>query len=353
MNHPEPTRSVGDYVGLFRRRGHILALGVPAALLLGVLAAYLLPATYRATGVLMAEGAAISSDLVRSTTAADDKDVTLDSLQRIELLRRKVMKVPALADLVRKADPQPDRPELSAEDKANAIIGATSLEPVNPVTFERARGSTAFAVHYENEDPKVAAAVGTALLNLFVEYNSRVRTEQAAEATQFLRSQAQALEKDLNQAERKLAEFKSRFGDALPNSEGRNMMGADRARRDLDDVQRRIVAAEERESLLRVQLAEISPTLSSAVGNWRTEIAKLKGELAIAQQKYTPDHPDVKRAYDRLEQPGFKPPRKVFSLVWPPLFLALTVSGLRIWNAPPSQARTASSFSSRFLRSSA
>jgi tryptophan-rich sensory protein len=30
----------------------------------------------------------------------------------------------------------------------------------------------------------------------------------------------------------------------------------------------------------------------------------------------------------------------VVSAVWPPLLLALTVSGLRIWNAPKSAART-------------
>ncbi len=30
----------------------------------------------------------------------------------------------------------------------------------------------------------------------------------------------------------------------------------------------------------------------------------------------------------------------VFAVVWPPLFMALTLSGLRIWSAPPSRART-------------
>jgi len=76
------------------------------------------------------------------------------------------------------------------------------------------------------------------------------------------------------------------------------------------------------------------------IGIGLTGAAVLVSGLIGARNAPTPDHPDVKWACDRLEQPGFKPPRKVFSLVWPPLFLALTVSGLRIWNAPPSQART-------------
>lgn len=54
----------------------------------------------------------------------------------------------------------------------------------------------------------------------------------------------------------------------------------------------------------------------------------------------TPDNPKVKARYDRLAQPALQPPPKAFAMIWPPLFLALTVSGLRIWNAPKSPART-------------
>ena len=54
----------------------------------------------------------------------------------------------------------------------------------------------------------------------------------------------------------------------------------------------------------------------------------------------TEDNPEVYSDYEELEQPKIKPPRAAFSIIWPPLFLALTVSGLRIWNAPKSRART-------------
>ena len=38
--------------------------------------------------------------------------------------------------------------------------------------------------------------------------------------------------------------------------------------------------------------------------------------------------------------PAFQRPKAVFGMVWPPLFMALTLSGLRLWNAPASRART-------------
>ena len=54
----------------------------------------------------------------------------------------------------------------------------------------------------------------------------------------------------------------------------------------------------------------------------------------------TPDNYEIYSDYEELVQPEIKPPPRVFALVWPPLFMALTLSGLRIWNAPGSAART-------------
>jgi succinoglycan biosynthesis transport protein ExoP len=95
--------------------------------------------------------------------------------------------------------------------------------------------------------------------------------------------------------ELKLAKFKSKYGDALPQAETRNLAGMERAQRDLENLQREIRLVEEREALLELQVAEISPSLTAAVGDWRNELAKLRAELALAEQKYTEEHPDVRR----------------------------------------------------------
>lgn len=44
--------------------------------------------------------------------------------------------------------------------------------------------------------------------------------------------------------------------------------------------------------------------------------------------------------YEPPERPPEPPRRTLFAMLWPPMFLALTLSGLRIWNAPRSPART-------------
>ena len=63
---------------------------------------------------------------------------------------------------------------------------------------------------------------------------------------------------------------------------------------------------------------------------------------AIIARMNTPaeDNPETYSDYEELEKPKITVPKPVFSMVWPPLFLALTLSGLRIWNAPKSPARS-------------
>jgi benzodiazapine receptor len=52
---------------------------------------------------------------------------------------------------------------------------------------------------------------------------------------------------------------------------------------------------------------------------------------------------DAYEAYSDYEEPTAPEPApqsNLFGMVWSPLYLALTISGLRIWNAPKSAART-------------
>ncbi len=77
-----------------------------------------------------------------------------------------------------------------------------------------------------------------------------------------------------------------------------------------------------------------------AIGVAITAGAVLASALIARANAPTPDNPQVKADYDALEQTPLQPPRAAFGLVWPPLFMALTLSGLRIWNAPKSPART-------------
>ncbi len=64
---------------------------------------------------------------------------------------------------------------------------------------------------------------------------------------------------------------------------------------------------------------------------------------AILARVLAPPEDAPREAYSDYEEPGpeaAQPRRAFFAVIWPPLFMALTISGLKVWNAPHSPART-------------
>jgi polysaccharide biosynthesis transport protein len=289
-----PAKGLGDYASLIKRRWHYPGLIIPGGLLVAVFLAYALPVTYRGSATIMQQGATLPTELVRSTIVKED-DAFLDATQQLELARRRVMTKDSLKEIVAKVDPYPDEAGLDVASKASMIAADTEVERVDPITLQQSEASMAFAIRYSNSDPKLAAEITNQLADLFLSFNRRTRAEQAGEALKFLQAQAQSLEGDMEGMEKRLAQFKAKYGDALPEAQARNLAGMDRAYRDMDLLDRDIRAAEQRESDLSVQLNATAPSLTAAVSDWRTELAKVRGELAMAEQKYTPEHPDVKR----------------------------------------------------------
>ena len=52
------------------------------------------------------------------------------------------------------------------------------------------------------------------------------------------------------------------------------------------------------------------------------------------------EHPKQRAQEAMLDKPDFAPDQDDFGAIWGPLFLVLTLSGLRVWNSPSSPHRT-------------
>lgn len=286
--------TMGDYLGVLRRRRMYLVTIIPAALLLAVFLAYALPPSYRSSATILLEPSSIPTELVQTT-------VTSYADQQIELVSRRVLTTENLEKVVKELDPYPEQPQLSSHDKALQIVADTIVERVDPITLEVLQESNAFSIHYQNADPRRAQLMATRIAGLFLEYNKQTRAERASETYNFLLEQSKGLERQIGEADQRVALFKARHGDALPEVQVIQQGQAERAQRDLLDVEARIRVAEERQAQLRLQLSKINPSLSTTAGNWHTELATLQGQLADARMKYTPDHPDVKRLQRQIE----------------------------------------------------
>lgn len=294
MNSTDVPSTLADYVGILRRRRIYLLTVMPASLLLAVYLAFALTPSYRSSSTILLEASSIPPELVQTT-------VSSYADQQIELISRRVLTPENLESIVKATDPYPDETDLSTQEKARQVISDTTIERVDPITLEVLDESNAFSIHYHNANPKLAARVAQQITDLFLESNRRSRSERANATYEFLLQQSRDVERRISEVDQRVAQFKARHGGALPEAQLRNQAVADRATRDLMDLEGQIRAAEERSALLKVDLSKVNPMLGSTAGNMQTELATLQGQLADARVRYTPDHPDVKRLQRQIE----------------------------------------------------
>lgn len=288
--------TLGDSFDVLRRRWVYLATLLPAAILIAVYLAFTLPPLYLASATILLEPSSIPADMIK-TTVTDFVD------QQIEIVRGRVMTRESLAQVAATIDPYPNRGDLNTNDKAALISANSQIEHVDPITLEPLLTSSAFSIHYRNPDPDIAVEVAGRLAAMFLDYNRETRTQQATETLQFLQAQSKDASDQIIELERRVAGFKAQYGDALPESQERNEYSLDRAERDLSSLEQQILLAKDRKATLELQRTQINPNLFDPAGDWRKEYETLRTELAIAQKKYTSDHPEVrrlKRAVDAL-----------------------------------------------------
>jgi succinoglycan biosynthesis transport protein ExoP len=283
----------GDYFGTLRRRYIYLVTILPGVVFLCVVAAYAIHPQYQATATIMLEPSSVPKDIIEST-------VVSYSDQQIEIVQGRVMTVESMLRIVHDIDPYPERKAWNADEKAQRILDDTTLERVDPVTFKPQAESNAFSLHYNNRSPALAKDIDTRLAQLFLTYNQVRRTQAAGDAAGFLQKQSEIINQQMHEVDAKLAELRRKYGDALPEFLARNQAIAEDTQRQLDGLQQQVLAAQEKESVLSLQLSQMSPNLITQSGDL-TDIATVRAKLTEAEQRYTPEHPEVKRLRRALE----------------------------------------------------
>lgn len=284
---------INGYIPILRRRSRYIAIILPLFVLLAVYLSFALTPLYQSTATILMEASTVDQKVVSSTVMSGAND-------QIEIVQGRVMTLGVLKDLIKEYDPYPGSP-MTPVEKAQQILEDTTLERVDPVTLKPLLDSNAFSLHYRNPDKEIASDVTSRLAKLFVDYNQKTREQAAQEASRFLTAQAQDVSRQMQAIDEEIKVFKSQHGDALPEYIARNEASLDRVQHELDNLQQQVLQSEEKENLLAVQLSQTSPSMITKAGDL-TDLATVKQEYAAAVQRYTPDHPEVKRLKEALRQ---------------------------------------------------
>ncbi|HZO22329.1 MAG TPA: hypothetical protein VFB37_07455 [Steroidobacteraceae bacterium] len=293
MDTQENTGGVNSYMGILRRRRVYVGTIAPLITFAAIYLAFTLPPEYQSTATILIEPSVVNKDVVAPTVASY-------SNQQIEIVEGRVLKLDTLKALVKSYDPYPEDKTMDLTQKAQRVLQSTTLERVDPVTMKPDQDANAFSLHYNNPDPERASETAKRLAQAFLTYNQRSREQAAQDATLFLKQQAEAVSQQMREIDEEINKFKNAHGDALPEDMARNEAAIDRDQHDLDSLQQEILRVQEKEGLLSVELSQISPNMISQAGDL-TDVATVRTKLAEAEQRYTPDHPEVKRLKRALQ----------------------------------------------------
>ncbi len=288
-------------------------LGIGTAIALSAVAAVAirrLPSIYRAEAVVLVNTQSIPERFVAPTvtTAVDD---------RLNKITREIKSGDRLRELIRDFDVYHKLNEQSP-DAAVAKIRADM-----DITFDRGWTNArtgGFRVAYKGSDPKVVAAVANRLANIFIEENSRVREGEAQGTSRFIDKQLQEAKDRLDQLESRVSQYKVRHNGELPQQENELNGALTRLQLSLQGDQDAIGRAEQNKAMLLQSLkaaeleqdilerAAVKPKAAGirmpipgvAAPDPPKRSESLKAQLQLLLQRYSEDHPDVKRARAEL-----------------------------------------------------
>jgi polysaccharide chain length determinant protein (PEP-CTERM system associated) len=243
----------------------------------------LLPNQYASSARLYAEPEALLGTVLRGL-AIDPSPVG-----QIEVLQRTLLSRPNLQQVIERTQLQHRSPN-GASDEALISRLARDIR-VTP------SGHNLLTVEYRDTDPEVARDVVQAVVTQFVEAATGTDRRQMDNARDFIARQITSYEQQLREAERRRAEFQSRYSDLLALDGNVSRLEAVRSR--LQELRGEEEDATNRRELLRRQLAEVSVTRARP-GSVDPGVAEAQRTLRQLRLRYTEEHPDVIAARNRL-----------------------------------------------------
>jgi len=316
MNEPvnETIRSEFLPLSILRalwKRKLVIAMSWLAICATGAAVVYTLPAVYESRTVILIERQRIPERYVAST-------VNEDLSNRLNRINQQILSYEPLLRLIEEFNLYTD----DVDDLAQEEIVQNMRDDIKVGLVEgwTERGSPAFQISYEGEDPNVVAQIANRLATLFIDENLRTRANQAIGTTEFLTNQLEEARQELERQEALLRDYRLKNNGELPQQENVLLSQLQRLERELQGAeeeanrnhQTRIMLESSLESA-RASMASLeqmaqqeeraamagasvgSGMLPATGGGRLTELQSAEIQLQEFRARYSEAHPDIRR----------------------------------------------------------
>ena len=291
-----------ELLEVMRRRR--LGLIIPAAIvfLLGVAVALLWPPVYKSTATILIEEQEVPTDFVMTT-------VTSFAEQRIQQINQRIMSFSRLLEVIQQYGLYPELKESrTTEEIVEKMREDTALQPVSAEVIDRRTGrptsaTIAFTLSYQGKNPQKVQQVANVLVSLFLGENLKERVKQVEETSEFLESELAKLQDELAAQESRLAAYKERHINELPELLMANTQILNNVERSLETNTQQLRSLKEREGYFQAQLSGLKPRAEKEEELiTRKRLEELKVQLVAMTQRFSEEHPDVKKTRAEIAQ---------------------------------------------------
>ncbi|MEZ4601730.1 MAG: Wzz/FepE/Etk N-terminal domain-containing protein [Syntrophotaleaceae bacterium] len=281
--------SLQDIWRIAKRRIWTFIIPAGSLTVLALLVAFLLPPVFQSNSTILIEEQEIPRDYVLTT-------VTGFAEQRLQTITQRIMSATRLLEIINRYGLYADkRQKWTSEETVDRMrkdirFETISSDVIDPRSGRATAATIAFRLSYRSGSPGTAQQIANVLTSLYLEENLKVRQQQTQGASKFLEDEMQDLKTQLEESDKKIAAFKQKHLDNLPELVNFNLQSLDRTERDIDQLQSQLGMLRERESYLQTQLASIP---ADARDQDRQRLAELRLQLTNLLSRVSEAYPDV------------------------------------------------------------
>jgi polysaccharide chain length determinant protein (PEP-CTERM system associated) len=283
-----------DYIAMLRRRWVLIAILAVVGSPLAYGVSKFLPARYKSETLVLVQPPTVSSKIVEPLD-------TIDVSERLASMKEQILSRTRLEPIIRQFGLySQDINHVSMDTLVGRLQDAVDVTPVQPMAETRANNLPGFFIDVTFSDPRLAQQICTAVTSMFIEESLRVSQQDSQVTTDFLSQQLDEAKKNLDDQDGKLAAFKSRHIDSLPDEEQTNLNLLTGLTSQLDAATQALARAQQdksfAESLLTQQIGAWQASQSGSgvsSDSLEEQVAALQGQLTSLEAKYTDDYPDV------------------------------------------------------------
>ncbi len=291
-----------EYISVVKRRKWWLIAPIAASLAIGLLLARFLPKEYTSSATLAVTAPAVSTNLVGQSASFDNQERVRAISQ--QLLSASILSRVVTAEGLDGGDAANQAPAIA---RLRRSIAVSVPDPVANTNKPQALDSVVLS--YSDGEADRAQRIANRLATVFVDENSRSRTEQAVGTSAFLSTELEASQARLDDLEARLRSAKEAHMGSLPEQTESNLQTLAGLRQQLEANATALSSEQDRLSLIERQIDAYTngngetPTIAgepAVMPSREAAVAALQRQLDTARATYTDRHPEVQRLKEAL-----------------------------------------------------